>query len=675
MGNAQLSRWWPIGITTALTAGAAAQQGLVCEARDILSRTTTAGHAHDIAIGGNLAYIADGSAGLLVLDISEPAAPVFVASCDTPGSARALSVDGSHAFIAEYDFGLRIVDVADPGAPVLVGSLAMGATPLDVVGAGGLAYLALGDQGLVVVDVSEPTSPAVVGAYDTVGGVRNLAIVGEHAYLADTSGGLVIVDVSNPSAPTLVGASDAALVFDVAASGDVLYAATDAGVAVFDVADPASPQLLATNGELGDDDPDIVAAGGRAYLGGARTAYDVSDPHNPEPVGTFAHSGERAFIRGSLAFVAAGDEVLVVDVADPPSSTVLGASPAEDSMEGLAMQGHYAFVADWFGGMGVIDVSDPKAPVRVASLLTAEYAHDVAVQGDYAYIADDGAGFAIADISDPLSPVLLGQHGPIRGARVAVDGSVAAVLGGGGLEFVDVSDPLHPQSIATHGGYGGSRQHGNLRIVNGFAYVAGPDFAIFDVGNPAEPPIAEVHTPSRANAIDVQDDLACIGCHYELVLYDLSNLNNPLELGRELMPSPGVESVRMVDDVAIVGLFNGDLWVVDISDPSNPKSRFQTGGALGTRLVWDMEIRENLAYMVDADRGLVIVDLSDCPCPADFNGDGSTDSRDVIAFVGAWASDRGRDCSSGDCSTDLDGNGVADSRDVVRFLNLWAGGC
>ena len=55
------------------------------------------------------------------------------------------------------------------------------------------------------------------------------------------------------------------------------------------------------------------------------------------------------------------------------------------------------------------------------------------------------------------------------------------------------------------------------------------------------------------------------------------------------------------------------------------------------------------------------------PCGADFNGDGVVDTRDVVAFLNAWA--------AGDASADIDGNGVVDTRDVIAFLNVWAAGC
>lgn len=54
-------------------------------------------------------------------------------------------------------------------------------------------------------------------------------------------------------------------------------------------------------------------------------------------------------------------------------------------------------------------------------------------------------------------------------------------------------------------------------------------------------------------------------------------------------------------------------------------------------------------------------------CQADFNDDGAVDSRDVIAFLNAWA--------AGDPRADTNGDGTVDTSDVLAFLNLWAAGC
>ncbi len=54
-------------------------------------------------------------------------------------------------------------------------------------------------------------------------------------------------------------------------------------------------------------------------------------------------------------------------------------------------------------------------------------------------------------------------------------------------------------------------------------------------------------------------------------------------------------------------------------------------------------------------------------CTADFNGDGTVDTRDVLAFLNAW--------TSGDARADVNGDGTIDTRDVLAFLNLWNAGC
>ena len=55
------------------------------------------------------------------------------------------------------------------------------------------------------------------------------------------------------------------------------------------------------------------------------------------------------------------------------------------------------------------------------------------------------------------------------------------------------------------------------------------------------------------------------------------------------------------------------------------------------------------------------------PCVADFNGDGSVNTQDFIAFLNAWVVK--------DPSADINGDGTVNTSDVVAFLNLWAGGC
>ncbi len=54
-------------------------------------------------------------------------------------------------------------------------------------------------------------------------------------------------------------------------------------------------------------------------------------------------------------------------------------------------------------------------------------------------------------------------------------------------------------------------------------------------------------------------------------------------------------------------------------------------------------------------------------CVADFNGDGTVNTLDLLAFLNAWA--------AGDPRADVNGDGSVNTLDVLGFLNLWAAGC
>jgi hypothetical protein len=54
-------------------------------------------------------------------------------------------------------------------------------------------------------------------------------------------------------------------------------------------------------------------------------------------------------------------------------------------------------------------------------------------------------------------------------------------------------------------------------------------------------------------------------------------------------------------------------------------------------------------------------------CVADFNGDGTVNTQDVLAFLNAWNAD--------DSRADINGDGSINTQDVLAFLNLWNAGC
>jgi hypothetical protein len=77
----------------------------------------TSGYAEGVMVLGNYAYVADGLAGLHIIDVSNPSSPVRVGGYDTSGYAFGVAVSGNYAYVADSSGGLVILRVANV-APV-----------------------------------------------------------------------------------------------------------------------------------------------------------------------------------------------------------------------------------------------------------------------------------------------------------------------------------------------------------------------------------------------------------------------------------------------------------------------------------------------------------------------------------------------------------------------------
>jgi hypothetical protein len=66
------------------------------------------GAAYGVAVSGTVAYVADGQAGLQIIDVSNPTNCVRVGGYDTSGNAQGVAVAGNRIYVADADKGLRV---------------------------------------------------------------------------------------------------------------------------------------------------------------------------------------------------------------------------------------------------------------------------------------------------------------------------------------------------------------------------------------------------------------------------------------------------------------------------------------------------------------------------------------------------------------------------------------
>src|SRR5215831_3953865 len=76
-----------------------------------VSHLTIPGTANEVDVDGNSAYIAAGSAGLVVVNITDPTSPSIVRTVSTGGNSLGIRVKNNRAYIADGPVGIKIYDI------------------------------------------------------------------------------------------------------------------------------------------------------------------------------------------------------------------------------------------------------------------------------------------------------------------------------------------------------------------------------------------------------------------------------------------------------------------------------------------------------------------------------------------------------------------------------------
>ena len=146
-----------------------------------------------VYVKDTLAYIADESDGIRIINVSDPQNPTEIGHYDTYGWSRGIYVQDTFAYVADYGGGLCIINVSDPQNPTMIGVYITSGFAWSVYVQGTLAYVADESDGLRVINVADPQHPIEVGYYDTGNWAHNVYIQDTLAYVADEFDGLYLI--------------------------------------------------------------------------------------------------------------------------------------------------------------------------------------------------------------------------------------------------------------------------------------------------------------------------------------------------------------------------------------------------------------------------------------------------------------------------------------------------
>jgi len=318
--------------------------------------------------------------GISAINVSTPATPTtssfFAAVAAPTGSAFSAAYANGKAYIAYGTAGLRIVDVSAPASPSLLSTLPLPGESRGVVVKGNTAFVAAMDGGVHVVDVTNASIPVKLSTIAT-SRARGIALNGNQVYVATRDSGLVVLNVTTPASPVWLTNVRGLDVEAVAASGTVLGASFYSSVQFYDVTDPSNPVAKGSTPTLRTGNEGLAISGAYAYIpdGDSLKIFGISNLNAPSLVSKIRTGGYdyTAAVVGSYCYVASeAAGVRAINISNPAVPVEDGYYDGVPQSRGLCVSGENIYVAEKADGLSVYR-NDLVTSVEQPGGLPAEY--------------------------------------------------------------------------------------------------------------------------------------------------------------------------------------------------------------------------------------------------------------------------------------------------------------
>ncbi len=519
----------------------------------------------DLDLIETIAFVANGSGGLLLVDMRNPDEMVALDSLDVGSSVTSVAATTHPVFVVDNWGEFYIVDCSNVHNLELISNLHLPCGYSYDVAAGvheRYAYVA-GYDSLFVVDCDDVGHPVLAASVYTGSSVDLVCVASEdRAYIGgygEDDYVLIALDISDPTAPAV--GTELPLPSECTAihgRGNLAYVSCDYdGLLIVDVPDPRFPELLHTAdvyhpmGICANDHHVIACCDGNWCL----EVFAQMDQPEAEPLATLTERQptDVTVYQRYATVLDDTDSLFIYDCIDPAAPTLMGAEalPTSSSWH-MASDGHYAFYTTTNGGFHTVRLEDPTDPEYLGGVDTPGWSPHVDLcthVGPYAAVADGNGGLHIIDfhdlenpaiaytepllacngldvsgdrlcagdwtwlrifdISNPLAPVELGSTDPIDEeiSCVAVSGDHAFVTDYNGRFYVaDISTPTAPQWVAylnvlQSSGY-------DILVEGDYAYLANDFQGVFviNVTNPEDPRAIGYLSGSNVVGLGVSDE-------------------------------------------------------------------------------------------------------------------------------------------------------------------------
>ena len=346
-------------------------------------------------------------------------------------------------FVNEIGEGIHIFDNQDPAAPRPIGFLNIPGN-LDLAIQGQTLY-ADSYIDLVALDISDIQHIKEVNRIE--GLFKNYSTNG---FGVDPQKGIVTSWKMQDNISVMQSECEA----QIQPWGGVYY---DAGIALSSGSGGPMPKTMAvvptsTTG-VGGSTARFAIANHFLYGldGGSLDIVDITQETQPVAKNSIAVAwdAETLFPHQSNLFVGARAGMYIFDLSTPDQPQLLGQYDHMMSCDPVAVEGDYAYVTLYSGGLchvdtnqlEVIDIKDLKSP-HLVSVYPMTNPHGVGIDQGTLFICDGNAGLRIFDASDPMTITQhsLAHYDSINALDVIPINHIAMMIGSDGIYQYDYSD-------------------------------------------------------------------------------------------------------------------------------------------------------------------------------------------------------------------------------------------
>ncbi|WP_455375556.1 LVIVD repeat-containing protein, partial [Kaarinaea lacus] len=573
------------------------------------------GSKRQITVQENIALVADGNGGMVLIDIQDRQNLRWLGSHNKLRSIYKIQSAKNKAYVIDRGVRLASINISNVELPItgsfykpegeiqdfLLGDNAVyvatstgiekvifpdashGQISNEGINQGGtrrafitghLAYVADWFSGLHIYDISNPATPRHIGNFHTPGSSKGVIVENGYAYVGDDDHGLQIVDVRNPEKPVLAGSVlTTGLAYTLKKRGDLVFLADHrGGFHIINVADVSKPFIVSSHNTSGKswaidvkDNIVFVADDNSGLL-----VFDISNLKQPKQIGQFDPGGyaEDVAIRDNIAYVSFFDKgFYLLDISTPNKPVLISHIDIPGNARSVVLQDHYAYIAGWESGLQVVDISNSKSPHIVGSFDTQGSAWGVDIYENHAYVWDWWGGVKVINVTNPAKPEFTAQY--------------------------------HANSTIN-----------KLRQKNNFIYTANQTAGVqvFDINNVLNP-IWTTGADVSGSVVDVwpsqqSDTLFAISDQAGLIVFDITDPFYITRLGSYKINGVA-KIVREYNDKVYVATKNGKLLIFDSSN-IHKLTAVQTLDIDAE----DMWVDRQTVYVASAAEGLVTFPLT-----------------------------------------------------------------